>query len=54
MSRRSCACSWAKFLGWARLERQAVLMRMTPPYIGFIIEESILSRTLGGAEVLKE
>ncbi|MFF8419460.1 DUF5753 domain-containing protein [Streptomyces sp. NPDC015680] len=53
MSRRSCAGSWAKFLDWARLERQAVLMRMTPPYIGFIIEESILSRTLGGAEVLK-
>ncbi|WP_371098411.1 helix-turn-helix domain-containing protein [Streptomyces sanglieri] len=44
----------AKFLDWARLERQAVLMRMTPPYVGFIIEESILSRTLGGAEVLKE
>lgn len=38
----------------ARLERQAVLMRKPPPYVGFVIEESILERTLGGAEVLKE
>ncbi|MFJ1543471.1 Scr1 family TA system antitoxin-like transcriptional regulator [Streptomyces sp. NPDC088246] len=38
----------------ARLERQAVLMRTPPPYAGFVIEESILGRTLGGAEVLKE
>ncbi|MFH8472784.1 Scr1 family TA system antitoxin-like transcriptional regulator [Streptomyces sp. NPDC018000] len=38
----------------ARLERQAVLLRTPPPYVGFVIEESILDRTLGGAEVLKE
>ncbi|MCX4847705.1 DUF5753 domain-containing protein [Streptomyces sp. NBC_00893] len=44
----------AKFLGWARLERQAVLMRTPPPHVGYVIEESILERTLGGAEVLKE
>lgn len=38
----------------ARLERQAVLGRTPPPRIGYVIEESVLERTLGGPEVLKE
>ncbi|KAB2593814.1 helix-turn-helix transcriptional regulator [Streptomyces arboris] len=38
----------------ARLERQAVLTRKSPPRIGYVIEESVLDRTLGGPEVLKE
>ncbi|MEU9090426.1 helix-turn-helix transcriptional regulator [Streptomyces sp. NPDC048428] len=38
----------------ARLERQAVLSRTPPPRIGYVIEESVLDRTLGGPEVLKE
>lgn len=38
----------------ARLERQAVLTRDSPPYVGYVIEESVLERDLGGAEVLKE
>ncbi|MBT2488242.1 helix-turn-helix transcriptional regulator [Streptomyces sp. ISL-96] len=37
-----------------RLERQAVLTRNPPPRIGFVVEESVLERTLGGPEVLKE
>ncbi|WP_329421047.1 helix-turn-helix transcriptional regulator [Streptomyces sp. NBC_01693] len=37
----------------ARLERQTVLSR-TPPRIGYVIEESVLDRTLGGPEVLKD
>ncbi|MET9924148.1 MULTISPECIES: helix-turn-helix transcriptional regulator [unclassified Streptomyces] len=38
----------------ARLERQTVLTRKSPPRIGYVIEESVLDRTLGGPEVLKE
>ncbi|WP_405938189.1 Scr1 family TA system antitoxin-like transcriptional regulator [Streptomyces sp. NBC_00726] len=38
----------------ARLERQAVLTRTPPPHIGFVVEESVLERTLGGPEVLKQ
>jgi transcriptional regulator with XRE-family HTH domain len=38
----------------ARLERQAVLMRNPPPYVGYVIEESVLERTLGSSAVLKE
>ncbi|MGQ4727343.1 helix-turn-helix domain-containing protein [Streptomyces sp. Ju416(a)] len=38
----------------ARLERQAVLTRKPPPRIGYVIEESVLDRPLGGPEVLKE
>lgn len=38
----------------ARLERQTVLTRKSPPRIGYVIEESVLERTLGGPEVLKE
>ncbi|WP_239077799.1 helix-turn-helix transcriptional regulator [Streptomyces sp. SID9124] len=38
----------------ARLERQAVLDRTPPPRVGFVIEESVLDRTLGGPQVLKE
>lgn len=38
----------------ARLERQAVLTRTPPPHIGFVIEESVLERALGGSEVLKQ
>jgi hypothetical protein len=37
----------------ARLERQAVLTRTPPPRVGFVVEESVLERTTGGAEVLK-
>ncbi|WP_328872097.1 helix-turn-helix transcriptional regulator [Streptomyces sp. NBC_00287] len=37
----------------ARLERQTVLVRNPPPYVGYVIEESVLERTLGGPEVLK-
>ncbi|MFJ3087921.1 Scr1 family TA system antitoxin-like transcriptional regulator [Streptomyces sp. NPDC086838] len=38
----------------ARLERQSVLTRTPPPHIGYVIEESVLERCLGGQEVLKE
>lgn len=38
----------------ARLERQSVLSRTPPPRIGYVIEESVLDRALGGPEVLKE
>lgn len=38
----------------ARLERQAVLSRPSPSRFGYVIEESVLDRTLGGPEVLKE
>lgn len=38
----------------ARMERGAVLMRKTPPRVGYVIEESILERPLGGEAVLKE
>ncbi|WNI30006.1 helix-turn-helix transcriptional regulator [Streptomyces sp. ITFR-6] len=38
----------------ARLERQAVFSRTPPPRVGYVIEESVLDRPLGGAEVLKE
>ncbi|MFK0023051.1 helix-turn-helix domain-containing protein [Streptomyces sp. NPDC090798] len=38
----------------ARLERQEVLTRTPPPYVGYVIEESVLERSLGGEEVLKE
>lgn len=38
----------------ARIERQTVLGRTPPPYIGFVIEESILEKSLGGPAVLKE
>ncbi|THA72776.1 transcriptional regulator [Streptomyces sp. A0958] len=42
------------YLVEARLERQRVLERTPPPRIGYVIEESVLERTLGGPEVLKE
>ncbi|MGC4949199.1 helix-turn-helix domain-containing protein [Streptomyces sp. DT224] len=38
----------------ARLERQAVLDRTPPPRVGYVIEESVLDRALGGPEVLRE
>ncbi|MEU7058870.1 helix-turn-helix transcriptional regulator [Streptomyces sp. NPDC046197] len=38
----------------ARLERQAVLTRQLPPHLGFVIEESVLERPIGGIGVLKE
>ncbi|MDT0341621.1 helix-turn-helix domain-containing protein [Streptomyces litchfieldiae] len=38
----------------ARIERQELLKRDNKPYLGFIIEESVLQRPLGGKEVLKE
>lgn len=38
----------------ARLELQTALSRTLPPRIGYVIEESVLERTLGGPEVLKE
>lgn len=38
----------------ARLERQSVLGRTPPPRVGFVIEESVLDRALGGPGVLKE
>uniref|UniRef100_A0AAU2VST5 Helix-turn-helix transcriptional regulator n=1 Tax=Streptomyces sp. NBC_00008 TaxID=2903610 RepID=A0AAU2VST5_9ACTN len=38
----------------ARLERQSVLTRTPPPHIGYVVEESVLERCLGGPEVLKE
>ena len=38
----------------ARLERQSVLTRDPLPYIGYVIEESILEREIGGPGVLKE
>ncbi|MGN5634606.1 helix-turn-helix domain-containing protein [Streptomyces sp. AC154] len=37
----------------ARLERQAILTRTPPPHIGFVVEESVLERCLGGPEVMK-
>ncbi|WP_234354541.1 helix-turn-helix domain-containing protein [Streptomyces sp. NRRL WC-3618] len=38
----------------ARLERQEVLTRNPPPFVGYVIEESVLERNLGSDEVLKE
>ncbi|MFF4352081.1 helix-turn-helix transcriptional regulator [Streptomyces sp. NPDC001530] len=38
----------------ARLERQAVLTRNPPPLVAMVVEESVLERPIGGAEVLKE
>lgn len=38
----------------ARLERQSVLTRTPPPHVGYVIEESVLERCLGGPGVLKE
>ncbi|WP_156726753.1 helix-turn-helix domain-containing protein [Streptomyces apocyni] len=37
----------------ARLERQAVLTRNPLPMIGYVIEESVLQRPIGGREVLR-
>jgi transcriptional regulator with XRE-family HTH domain len=37
----------------ARLERQLLLEREPKPFLGFIIEESVLQRPLGGRAVLK-
>lgn len=38
----------------ARLERQRVLQRKPAPIVSFVLEESVLSRPLGGPEALKE
>ncbi|MDT0342071.1 helix-turn-helix domain-containing protein [Streptomyces litchfieldiae] len=38
----------------ARLERQELLKRVPEPFLGFIIEESVLLRPVGGKAVLKE
>ncbi|MYY00908.1 MULTISPECIES: DUF5753 domain-containing protein [unclassified Streptomyces] len=38
----------------ARMERRAVLDREMPPRVGYVIEESVLERPLGGEAVLKE
>ncbi|MFH8609310.1 Scr1 family TA system antitoxin-like transcriptional regulator [Streptomyces sp. NPDC018029] len=38
----------------ARLERQAVLSRIQPPMVGYVIEESVLKRPIGGREVLRK
>ncbi|WP_406285187.1 Scr1 family TA system antitoxin-like transcriptional regulator [Streptomyces sp. NBC_00209] len=38
----------------ARLERQSVLERPGPPRVGYVIEESVLDRALGGPGVLRE
>lgn len=38
----------------ARMERGAVLGRKAPPRVGYVIEEAVLERPLGGEEVLKE
>ncbi|WP_266433560.1 helix-turn-helix transcriptional regulator [Streptomyces sp. NBC_01764] len=38
----------------ARLERQSVFRRNPPPYVGYVIEESVLERDLGSEEVLRE
>ncbi|ONK12738.1 helix-turn-helix transcriptional regulator [Streptomyces sp. MP131-18] len=37
----------------ARLERQQLLYREPKPFLGFIIEESVLQRPIGGRAVLK-
>ncbi|MGW3152021.1 helix-turn-helix domain-containing protein [Streptomyces sp. NPDC001177] len=37
----------------ARLERQTVLGREPAPHVGLLVEESVLERPVGGAEVLK-
>jgi transcriptional regulator with XRE-family HTH domain len=37
-----------------RLERQMLLQRSPRPYLGFVIEESVLRRPLGGKAVLKD
>ncbi|MFI7318818.1 Scr1 family TA system antitoxin-like transcriptional regulator [Streptomyces venezuelae] len=37
-----------------RLERQALLSRTPPPMIGYVMEESVLKRPLGGQEVLRK
>lgn len=36
----------------SRQERQRLLQRETPPTLSFIIDEAVLSRTIGGAEVM--
>ncbi|MEV0259561.1 helix-turn-helix transcriptional regulator [Streptomyces sp. NPDC050732] len=38
----------------ARLERQTLLSRTPPPMIGYVIEESVLKRPIGGREVLRK
>ncbi|MHB9860953.1 helix-turn-helix domain-containing protein [Streptomyces sp. YIM S03343] len=38
----------------ARLERQSVLTRQPPPLLGFVIEESVLERPIGGPDVLRQ
>ncbi|MEU5777815.1 helix-turn-helix transcriptional regulator [Streptomyces venezuelae] len=38
----------------ARLERQTLLRRTPPPMIGYVIEESVLKRPIGGREVLRK
>ncbi|MER6307740.1 helix-turn-helix transcriptional regulator [Streptomyces sp. NPDC001657] len=38
----------------ARLHRQKALVRKPPPMVNFILEEVILHRPVGGAEVLRE
>lgn len=38
----------------ARLERQPVLRRTPSPIVGYVIEESVLERNLGGQEALRE
>ncbi|MFD6433523.1 Scr1 family TA system antitoxin-like transcriptional regulator [Streptomyces venezuelae] len=37
-----------------RLERQALLTRTQPPMIGYVIEEAVLKRSIGGREVLRK
>uniref|UniRef100_A0AAU3GY80 DUF5753 domain-containing protein n=1 Tax=Streptomyces sp. NBC_01401 TaxID=2903854 RepID=A0AAU3GY80_9ACTN len=43
---------WSRAAGPKHLA--PVLLRTPPPYVGYVIEESVLDRTLGGSEVLKE
>ncbi|ARQ69695.1 helix-turn-helix domain-containing protein [Streptomyces marincola] len=38
----------------ARMERQQVLKRVPRPFLGFVIEESVLRRPIGGREVLRK
>jgi transcriptional regulator with XRE-family HTH domain len=38
----------------ARMERQQLFQRSPRPYLGFVIEESVLRRPIGGKAVLKE
>ncbi|MEV8022771.1 helix-turn-helix transcriptional regulator [Streptomyces sp. NPDC086554] len=37
-----------------RLERQALLSRTPPPMAGYVVEESVLRRLIGGREVLRK